>query len=341
MNAPVAQRPLASICMFAYNHERFIVEALEGAVSQTYTPIEILLSDDASTDRTFARAEAFAAGYAGPHALRLHRNDMNLGVAGNVNRTLADARGELLFFADGDDVSLPERVAACWEHYRAHGEPLYLVSDAIWMDEEGREIPGDFRLPARTPSGIVASIRARVPGAWGTGLCFHRRLWDVFGPFRAGRLRLIDCALAFRAALLGGSIAMLPRKLVRYRQHAGGVCSGTSAVSGVPRRVRFVRQLVDYLDLYHQFHLDLHAAWQKRIVNERMYRRAERVIVEESYATMALAHAVDGPWVYRLPRLAGMSIAGLGRTAAMAWRLKRWLLDPRDAGRTEKRNTLR
>jgi glycosyltransferase involved in cell wall biosynthesis len=46
-------KPLLTLAMFAYNHERFIAEAVRGALRQTYSPLEIIISDDCSTDRTF------------------------------------------------------------------------------------------------------------------------------------------------------------------------------------------------------------------------------------------------------------------------------------------------
>jgi glycosyltransferase involved in cell wall biosynthesis len=49
--------------MFAYNHERFIAEAVRGALSQTYSPLEIIISDDCSTDRTFEIIQSEVAGY--------------------------------------------------------------------------------------------------------------------------------------------------------------------------------------------------------------------------------------------------------------------------------------
>ncbi|HUF60663.1 MAG TPA: glycosyltransferase, partial [Verrucomicrobiales bacterium] len=47
------ERPLVSFLLLAYNQEQYIHEAVEGAFSQTYSPLEIILSDDCSTDRTF------------------------------------------------------------------------------------------------------------------------------------------------------------------------------------------------------------------------------------------------------------------------------------------------
>ena len=60
-------RALVTFALFAYNQEKFIREAVEGAFSQTYEPLEIILSDDYSSDRTFEIIERMAAEYTGPH----------------------------------------------------------------------------------------------------------------------------------------------------------------------------------------------------------------------------------------------------------------------------------
>ena len=55
------ERPLVTFALFAYNQEQFIREAVEGAFAQTYEPLEIILSDDCSTDRTFEIMQEMAS----------------------------------------------------------------------------------------------------------------------------------------------------------------------------------------------------------------------------------------------------------------------------------------
>ena len=85
-------RPLVSFAVIAYNQERFIREAIEGAFAQTYEPLEIILSDDCSPDRTFDIMQEMAAAYDGPHKVVLNRNEPNLGLVPHVNRILEFVR---------------------------------------------------------------------------------------------------------------------------------------------------------------------------------------------------------------------------------------------------------
>src|SRR5512138_1410799 len=104
-------RPRVSFMIWCYNQELYIREALEGALSQDYTPLEIIVSDDTSTDSTFDIVQEVAASYRGPHKLVLSRNRQNLGIGGNVNRAVSLCHGELIVMAGGDDISLPHRTS--------------------------------------------------------------------------------------------------------------------------------------------------------------------------------------------------------------------------------------
>lgn len=78
------KNPLITIAVFAYNQEEFIRDAVNGAFSQTYSPLEIILSDDCSSDRTFEIMQEMANTYQGPHRVICRRNPFNLGTALHV-----------------------------------------------------------------------------------------------------------------------------------------------------------------------------------------------------------------------------------------------------------------
>jgi glycosyltransferase involved in cell wall biosynthesis len=105
----VEQRPLVTFAVFAYNQEKYVREAVKGAFSQTYQPLEIVLSDDCSTDRTFEIMEQMAAAYQGPHTVRVRRNEVNLGTAAHFSIVAVGSTADLFIVAAGDDISKPER----------------------------------------------------------------------------------------------------------------------------------------------------------------------------------------------------------------------------------------
>ena len=126
--APPPDRPLVSMLLIAYHQQATVAEAIAGALAQTYSPLEILVSDDASGDGTWAAMQAAVAGYTGPHRVVLNRNPHNLGIGAHLSMLAARAQGELLFVAAGDDVSLPERCERCVAAWLAEGRRRDLIA---------------------------------------------------------------------------------------------------------------------------------------------------------------------------------------------------------------------
>ena len=102
-------RPLVTFALFAYNQEQYIREAVEGAFSQTYEPLEIILSDDCSSDRTFEIMKEMAAAYEGPHEVQIRQSAVNAGILAHVLRVSREASGDYIIVAAGDDISQPKR----------------------------------------------------------------------------------------------------------------------------------------------------------------------------------------------------------------------------------------
>ena len=203
------ERPLVSFCVKCCNQERYIGEALEGAFAQTYRPLEIVISDDASTDRSWEIIQAAVDDYrrrpdAAP--VVLNRNASNLGNLGNWLAICSLAKGDLLVKADGDDVSLPERSARIAEAWSADGARATVVSHAgMLVGPRGQRMGPMWKVSAAAPAGAV--------------MAFHRSVYDAFGS--AEDLRMVDDELfALRARMLGPEL-VLPDRLVRYRLGTG------------------------------------------------------------------------------------------------------------------------
>lgn len=99
--------PLVSVVVAAWNAEDTIDKAIESLASQTYSKLEIIIVDDASSDSTQARAKALAKQ---DDRIKLVCSARNRGAAAARNRGLAIAQGEFVSFQDADDISAPERI---------------------------------------------------------------------------------------------------------------------------------------------------------------------------------------------------------------------------------------
>ena len=130
---------LITFAVFAYNQEQFIEEAVQSALSQSYQPLEIILSDDCSSDKTFSIIEDVIANYNGPHKVIVNRNKENLGLGEHVNLVGSMANGALLVLAAGDDFSESVRTKKIFNAWLdAHCPISVIYSDFLPIDSSSR-----------------------------------------------------------------------------------------------------------------------------------------------------------------------------------------------------------
>src|SRR6056297_1800074 len=210
--------PLISLIVMAYDQERYVREAVAGALAQTWTPLEILLSDDCSPDGTFRIMEEMAAAYEGPHRIVLNRNPENLGLVAHMNRCMDLTSGEMIVAAAGDDISEPGRVARLAEPWLADRETVHLVHSAVReIDDDGG--PGEIRRP---PAAItdppdpdpLTVVRERA-NCIGGSAAYDRRVVARLGPLPRS-VHVEDGLLFFRACALG-RVCFIDEPLLRYR----------------------------------------------------------------------------------------------------------------------------
>ncbi len=216
------ERPLVTFAVIAFNQERFIREAVEGAFAQTYQPLEIILSDDCSPDGTFKIMQEMAAAYDGPHRVVLNQNASNLGLIPHIDRVMELVSGDFVVVNAGDDVSVPQRTEKLANVWESSGRRVSLVhSPALVIDESGgvvgRRTSPEEVLDRPSPYTIAYGCHYIL----GATLSWDRAVFDRFGPLGSG-LSAEDIIIPFRAALIG-NIAYVEEELVKYR--VGGISS--------------------------------------------------------------------------------------------------------------------
>lgn len=312
------ERPLISFVLTCYRQEKFIRESVAGALAQTYSPLEIIVSDDGSPDRTFDIVREIVAGYHGPHTVRLNRNETNLGIGGNVNRAMELCRGELVVIAAGDDVSLPERTELTWRAWEESGRQATSVcSSYTTIYEDGAELGrGGFRGAAddtrpviRLEGDLAEFLATRQPTVCGCSHAWTPELFRYFGPLQSD---LEDLVLSFRSLAMGQMI-YLRQPLVKYRRHttnvsffAGG--DDTRSFAHRENRLRWVgRQTVK---AYDNMLADIDVLHRKGRLNDaerdRLQRAARRV--REVYAIEL--NMLEGGFLKKLGTLAGALARG-------------------------------
>ena len=119
--------PLVSIAVITYNSARTIIETLESVSNQTYRNIELIISDDCSTDDTIAICQNWLS-YNSNRFVRVEfvSANKNTGVSANYNRAEADCQGEWVKCIAGDDILMPNCIQDCMDYVTEYPDTIYL-----------------------------------------------------------------------------------------------------------------------------------------------------------------------------------------------------------------------
>jgi glycosyltransferase involved in cell wall biosynthesis len=210
--------PLISILMLTYNHERFVAEAVEGALTQTYAPLQIIIMDDCSRDRT---AEVIATTLAAhPQGARASfvRNPANMGPFGAARLGLGMVRGDFIVAAAGDDIMRPEMVAQMAKVWIEDGASL-VTANAYYIDENSKSLGRTHRDPNGPIDESFETLARDGANAccFGAGMGFDREVHAKFG-WPPSYLGTADIILPFWACLLNGA-RFIQKPLLGYRVH--------------------------------------------------------------------------------------------------------------------------
>lgn len=223
---PLEERPLVTFVLFAYNQEKYIRKAIEGVFAQTYEQLEIILSDDCSTDRTFEIMEEMAAGYQGPHRVRSIKNDTNLGVARHVIKRGREARGEIVVVAAGDDISIPMRTAKLILPMLR--SPQVFATDSLVdiVDEVGNIVSLNAMRPLHLKAPRLFLIGAEGHGEplQGCAAAYRKEVFDL--PLPSLEMSFAeDLLLSFYIRICGHKTVRVNQSLLKYRRHANALAN--------------------------------------------------------------------------------------------------------------------
>jgi glycosyltransferase involved in cell wall biosynthesis len=208
--------PKISVGLPVYNGEKYLAGALNSLIHQDFEDFELIISNNASTDRTDAICRDFAARDA---RIRYYSSETNIGASPNYNRVFHLARGEFFKWASHDDECHPSLLRRCLERFAEGPASAVLVfSKAEIIDE----VAG-----TRFPSpDAVASVSSRPSTRFATVLAhidFVNALWGLIRSDALRRTRLMGCLEADRV-LLGelsmlGQLIEIPEVLYYQRRH--------------------------------------------------------------------------------------------------------------------------
>lgn len=205
---PPSQKPLVSIGMPIRNEERFLDAALASLRSQDYPNLEIIVSDNASTDGTLAICERHAAE---DPRIRIERATVNRGATANFQHTLDLAQGSYFMWAGGHDLWSPNLISECLALLETNEHASLAFASSRWIGVGDEPLA---RASGWSDTRGLAPIARLFTVFWGT-------MHPVMGLIRTSRLRTCQPL----ANLAGGDLVLLAELALRGEfLHAPDAC---------------------------------------------------------------------------------------------------------------------
>jgi len=171
-------KPLVSIVLASYNGEKYIEQQLKSIAAQTYANLEIIISDDNSTDGTREIIAAFAKA---DKRARVIFNEQNKGYNKNFESAFLIASGDFIAIADQDDVWVPEKIEEQMKLFTS--EDVLLVHSASVRFNCGGELPQKIRSSAKLFEGSDVLKLALRNSVSGHNIIFRKSLLNNTLPF--------------------------------------------------------------------------------------------------------------------------------------------------------------
>ncbi|HKB44641.1 MAG TPA: glycosyltransferase [Chitinophagaceae bacterium] len=126
---------MVSVIIPSYNHEKFVEKCIQSVLNQTFQDFEIIITDDASTDRTVEIIEQFS-----DPRIKLFKHSTNQGVSITANNCITHANGIYIAWLSTDDIWYPEKLEVQVQYLNEHPEVGVVFGKVDWIDESGNLI---------------------------------------------------------------------------------------------------------------------------------------------------------------------------------------------------------
>jgi glycosyltransferase involved in cell wall biosynthesis len=275
------ENPIASISCITFNHENYIAEAIDGFLMQeTDFPFEILIHDDASTDRTADIIREYEAKY--PKLIKpiyQKENQYSQGINPGIICTFPRARGQFIAFCEGDDFwNTPYKLQKQVDLLQKYPEAVMSVAKSNVCKQEG-----DSLILVNTYEGnekVIQGFEEITRSYFHTSTYVIRRqlLNEVISKYFSGHCLFGDTAL--RSILVSyGPFVFLPEVVSVYRQTGNGIWTSLSREKQLQWEIDAAEKLASMLDGLH-----------KKYQHERLYG----LYRAKFFAALKAGHAVVG-----------------------------------------------
>ncbi|MCS6136733.1 glycosyltransferase [Shewanella baltica] len=210
------ENPLVSIIMPVYNGEKFVVQAIDSILAQTYTNLEFLIINDGSTDNT----DSIIRMYKDVRIKYISRE--NVGLAKTLIELVKMSNGSLIARMDADDVSHIDRIKMQVSNFTSNQKLVLAGTNVDYIDEK------DFYLGSSITVGSNRAIRNRMRYGnifFHPTVMFSRDVYDKCGGYSEQYSKYIEDYLIWIKMLRCGEVKILPESLLKYRIHENAISS--------------------------------------------------------------------------------------------------------------------
>lgn len=216
--------PKVSVVMAFRNSEKFINLAIESILKQSLNNFELILIDDASTDKTKEMLDVYLSN----SKVSYIRQEERKGKSYNLNLGIKIAKAELIAIMDGDDISENNRLKEQVKFLEEHSEIAVVGSFAKIINENGDII--DERTKLIDPDEIKKNILIYGPLIQ-PSVMFRKKIIQNLGGYRGVYIYGEDTELWYRIVYSGFKITNLPKYLLRYRYHGSNIVHDSKKIA--------------------------------------------------------------------------------------------------------------
>jgi glycosyltransferase involved in cell wall biosynthesis len=282
--------PQVSVAIISYQQKAYIAEALQSVVDQDYPNLQIVVSDDHSTDGTAEEIAKFAERY--PERVAALLNDENVGLTRNSNRALRSCTGKYVCFLGGDDLFLPGKVSRQVEWFEERSERALCGHQVeVFYDDGSPSHP--YSRPMTSGTGAADLIRHGPFAACSTMVRIDKLPAHGFDE----RLSLVSDFLLWVEVLAdGGEFGFVPGTYARYRRHGANISADIAAMAEDTSRA------LDLIEKRHpQYAKECKLARARKVdypIGVQRLRDGQRMAARQAFLeAIRLDPAFPKPWV--------------------------------------------
>jgi glycosyltransferase involved in cell wall biosynthesis len=317
----VSREPLVSVILIFLNAERFIHEAIESVLAQSYGNWELVFVDDGSTDSSGERARQYSSKYTERMRYLQHPGGVNRGMSASRNLGIKNASGEYIAFIDADDVWMPEKLEHQVQILNSRpeaamicGATLYWYSWTGKQQDLGKDYVLDLSLPPDTlinPPALLPTL-LRNPVVTSTGGLIRREIIEEVNGFEESFPALFEDQVFCAKVCLTAPVFVSDRCWYKYRIHSDSCCS--VAISNGryhSDRLFFLNWLNSYLS-------------ERKVMDEGIWRSLKRERWKCRFPTLSRISDHSRYRASIMKELARSSARRILPPALYAWLKRKW-----------------